>query len=137
MFSTIQCVCNIQNSGRTFRYSEYKKRIKLHGIHVQVMNIKYTKYYFTDLFGSITSQYNNTHLIRFLLLYFLLYLRSLNSSYSISKHVSKRSKYKEVSSMNCMARESHARGVYPTQDTPRMGTARLKQEEEDTRIIVK
>ena len=30
------------------------------------------------------------------------------------------------------------RGVYPTQDTSRMGTARVKQEEEaDTRIIVK
>ena len=31
---------------------------------------------------------------------------------------------------------SHARGVYPTHDTPRMGTARVKQEEvADTRII--
>ena len=33
---------------------------------------------------------------------------------------------------------THARGVYPTQHTSRMGTARMKQEEEaDTRIIVK
>ena len=35
-------------------------------------------------------------------------------------------------------RGSHARGVYPTQYTSRMGTARVKQEEEaDTRIIIK
>ena len=35
-------------------------------------------------------------------------------------------------------RESHARGVYPTQDTSSKGTTRVKQEEEaDTRIIVK
>ena len=40
--------------------------------------------------------------------------------------------------MNFSERESHARGVYPTQDTSRMGTVRVKQEEEaDTRIIVK
>ena len=32
----------------------------------------------------------------------------------------------------------HARGVYPTRDTSRMGTARVKEDEEaDTRIIVK
>ena len=32
---------------------------------------------------------------------------------------------------------SHARGVYLTQDISRMGTARMKQEQEtDTRIIV-
>ena len=38
--------------------------------------------------------------------------------------------------MGCRERGSHARGVYPTQDTSRMGTARVKQEEEeaDTRI---
>ena len=39
--------------------------------------------------------------------------------------------------MECRERESHARGVYPTQDTSHIGTARVKQEEEtDTRIIV-
>ena len=33
---------------------------------------------------------------------------------------------------------SHARGVYLTQDTSRMGTARVKQEEEaDIRIIAR
>ena len=40
--------------------------------------------------------------------------------------------------MDYMKRGSHARGVYPTQYTLRMGTAMIKQEEEaDTRIIVK
>ena len=40
--------------------------------------------------------------------------------------------------MDCRERESHARGVYPTQDTSRMGTAMVKKEEEaDTKIIVK
>ena len=35
-------------------------------------------------------------------------------------------------------RESHARGVHPTQDTSRMGPTRVKQEEEtDNRIIEK
>ena len=34
------------------------------------------------------------------------------------------------------ARESHARGVYPTQDTSRIETVRVKQEEEtETRIM--
>ena len=32
--------------------------------------------------------------------------------------------------MDCRDRGSHARGVYPTHDTSRMGTARVKQEEE-------
>ena len=40
--------------------------------------------------------------------------------------------------MDYMERGSHAQGVYPTQDTSRIGTARVKQEEEaNTRIIVK
>ena len=39
--------------------------------------------------------------------------------------------------MDYRERGSHARGVYLTQDTSRMGTARVKQEQEaDTRIIV-
>ena len=38
--------------------------------------------------------------------------------------------------MDCGERGSRARGVYPTQDTSRMATARVKQEEEaDTRIM--
>ena len=41
-------------------------------------------------------------------------------------------------SMDYWERGSHARGVDLTQDTSRIGTARVKQEEEtDTRIIVK
>ena len=40
--------------------------------------------------------------------------------------------------MDYSERGSHARGVYPTQDTSRMGKARVKEEEEaDTRIIVR
>ena len=40
--------------------------------------------------------------------------------------------------MDCMERGSHGRSVYPTQDTSRMVTAMVRQEEEtDTRIIVK
>ena len=40
--------------------------------------------------------------------------------------------------MNNRERGSRARGVYPTQDTSHMGTARVKQEEEaNLRIIVK
>ena len=40
--------------------------------------------------------------------------------------------------MDCRERGSHARDMYPTQDTSRMGTARVKEEEEeDTRVVVK
>ena len=40
--------------------------------------------------------------------------------------------------MDCRERGSHARDVYPTQYTSRMGTARMKEEVgADTRIIVK
>ena len=39
--------------------------------------------------------------------------------------------------MDNRERGSHARSVYPTQDSPRIETARIKQEEEtDTRITV-
>ena len=45
-------------------------------------------------------------------------------------------KCKGPSSMSCRDRGSYARGVYPTQDTSRMGTTIVKQEEEaDTRIL--
>ena len=40
--------------------------------------------------------------------------------------------------MDCRERGSRARDMSPTQDTSRVGTARVKQvEEADTRIIVK
>ena len=47
-------------------------------------------------------------------------------------------KDKRLFSMDCKERGFHARVVYPSQFTSRMGTARVKQEEEaDTRIIAK
>ena len=47
-----------------------------------------------------------------------------------------RPKYKGLLSMGCRERSPHARSV--TQDTSRMGTSRMKQEEEaDIRVIVK
>ena len=45
----------------------------------------------------------------------------------------KRPKYKVPFSMEYRERESHARGVRPTQYTSCMGTARVKQEEETDR----
>ena len=39
--------------------------------------------------------------------------------------------------MDCRERGSETRGVYPTQDTSRMGTEKAKQEEADTRILAK
>ena len=48
-------------------------------------------------------------------------------------------KYKGLFSIDYRERgfhDSHARGAYPAQDTWRMGTARVKQEEEaDTKIM--
>ena len=38
--------------------------------------------------------------------------------------------------MDYRERGSHARGVHPTQDTSRMRTARVKQEEEEETIII-
>ena len=56
-------------------------------------------------------------------------------SYEVNSVVP-RPKYKGPFSMDCREQGSRARGVYPTQDTSRMGTARVKQEEEaDTRIM--
>ena len=56
----------------------------------------------------------------------------------MTKYDPKRPKYNGSFSIDHRERESHARGAYPTQDTSRMGTARLKYEEAaDTRIIVK
>ena len=50
-------------------------------------------------------------------------------------HNSKRPKYKGPFSMHYREWGSHAKGVYPTQYTSRMETARVKQEETDTRIM--
>ena len=52
--------------------------------------------------------------------------------------ITMRQKYKGTSSMDCRDRGSHVRVVYPTQYTPRMGTAMVKQKVgTDTRTIVK
>ena len=41
-----------------------------------------------------------------------------------------------LAAMGCRELGSHARGVHPTQATSRIGTAKIKQEEQaDTRII--
>ena len=62
-------------------------------------------------------------------------LKAILSQYKV---VANKTKYKGPISTDCRDRGSQARGVYPTQDTSRMRTARVKQEEEaDTRIIVK
>ena len=54
------------------------------------------------------------------------------------KDVAKDRNAKGTSSMDCRERGSHARGVNPTQNTSRLGTARIKEEEgADARIIVK
>ena len=53
------------------------------------------------------------------------------------KRSCKRPKCKRPSSIDCRERESHGSGPYHIQDTSRMGTARVRQEEEaDTRISV-
>ena len=46
----------------------------------------------------------------------------------MTKHDPKRLKYKGPLSIDCRERGSHAQDVYPTQDTLRMGTARVKSE---------
>ena len=71
-------------------------------------------------------------LLRLTLLLLYSVIRALFSQYKIV------AKYKGPFRMNNKERGSHARGVYLAQDTSRMGTARVKQEEEaDTRMIVK
>ena len=60
----------------------------------------------------------------------LLLRRRLKAVLSRCEDVAKTPKYERHLSMDCRERGSHARGVYPTQDTSRMGTARVKQEEE-------
>ena len=75
-------------------------------------------------------------LIRIVLL-LLLYTR-LKADLSRCEDVAKDRNTRGTPSMDCRKRGSHARGVYPTKDTSRMGTASVKEEEEaDTRIIVK
>ena len=66
----------------------------------------------------------------------LLYVRL--KGLSRCKDVAKDRNAKGTSSMDCRERGFHAQGLYPTQDTSRMGTVRVKEEEgADTGIIVK
>ena len=61
----------------------------------------------------------------------LLYIRGLEQYLVAAKDVAKHRNTRDNKK-----RGSHARGVYPTQDISRMGTARVKQEEKaDTRVI--
>ena len=65
-------------------------------------------------------------------------IAGLKQSLVNTKSLQKKGKYKGTFSMACRQRGSHARSVYPIQDTSRMRTARIKQEEEaDNGIIVK
>ena len=58
--------------------------------------------------------------------------------FSRCKDVAKDRNTRGTSSMDCRERGSHARGVYSTQYTSRIGTARVKEEVgADTIIIVK
>ena len=50
----------------------------------------------------------------------------LGSVYLTTEHDQKRSKYKGTFDMDCRERRSHALGVYPTQDTSRMGIERVE-----------
>ena len=64
---------------------------------------------------------------------FNIYLYNRIEAYSVIKIINNEGIIKSD-----LKRGSHARGVYPTQDTLRMGAAKVKREEEaDTRIIVK
>ena len=55
---------------------------------------------------------------------------------ALCRSITTRRKFKGTSSMNYRERRSHARGVYPSQYTSRMGTARVNQEvRADTSVI--
>ena len=65
------------------------------------------------------------------------YIRSLRV-FSRCEDVAKNLNTRGTSSLDYRERGSHARGVYPTQYTSRMGTERVKEEVgSETRIIVK
>ena len=64
-------------------------------------------------------------------------IRGIKQSLVAAETLQKTKQYNGPFSMDCRERRFHARGVYPTQDTSLMRTARVKQEEDaDTRIIV-
>ena len=69
--------------------------------------------------------------------YYYYYLRGLRV-FSRCEDVAKDQNTRGTSSIDCRERRSHVRGVYPTQYTSRMETARVKEEVgANTKIIVK
>ena len=67
----------------------------------------------------------------------LLLYRRLKEDFSHCKDVAKdRSTRDHPSSMDCREQGSQARGVYPTQDTSRMETVKVKQKEKENAIII-
>ena len=64
-------------------------------------------------------------LLLLLLLLLLLYTR-LMAAFSRCENVANDQNTRETSSMDYRERGSHARGVYPTQDTSSLGTTRVK-----------
>ena len=88
--------------------------------------------------NSITStKYKQHSLVRCRVICNYYYIRDLRV-FNRREDVAKDRNTRGTSSMDCRKRGSHARGVYPTQYTLRMGTARVKEKKgADTRIIVK
>ena len=65
------------------------------------------------------------------------YIQGLKQSLVEAKKLQK-TENKKPFSMDCRERGSHAQGVYPTQDTSRMGTAGVKHEKKaNIRITAK
>ena len=102
-----------------------------HFVHYCSLSYKHPIILQVRLLIKITNQLTfNTNTIPIIVVVVVVVVQALYGS------ITTRQKYKGTSSMNCRERGSHARGVYPTQDTSRMGTAKVKQgEEADTRII--
>ena len=70
--------------------------------------------------------------------YIIIIIYEAYSSFESLRRRYKRPKYEIPFSIDYRERRSHARGVYPTQNTSRIGTTRVKLEKEaDSSIIVK
>ena len=54
------------------------------------------------------------------------YFKGLKNLYPPTKHDKKSPKYKGPSSIDARKQGFNARDMHPTQDTPRMGTVRVK-----------
>ena len=92
------------------------------------------------LMHSISNSANNYNYMKILYdsIYINIIIISLNQSLHTLTHDPKILEYKGPLSIDYRERGSHARGVYLTQYTSRMGTARVKEEVgADTRIMRK